>query len=258
MPINLSIFVTRIFLHCDFFVELKEKKSQQILLVVLLVYCCYVILGWQSCITRIFSHLEDDILLNKFNNKIHFTHDGLFHVLKDKVRIDIHAPNGKYRKGIIVRKYVQHDGNNNGTTNSSLNNSGTASDLIVSTSNDATIYTVSPPGSAPSSGQFIAAIGDDNKDGEHRFVIQNNKSNKNNQTIQIHVQIDIFELKEETVYIDPLFTIQSNTQSNKYQLTTHVSFSKRPNLSYKRTIVPHLRAHRKKTKHEQNQKKNKK
>ena len=153
--------------------------------------------------------------LNKFNNKIHFTYDGLFYVLKDNDRMDIRAPNGKYRKGIIyiVRNYVQHDGNNNGTANSSLNNSGTGSGAIF--------YTVSPLGSAISSGQFIAAIGDDSKDGEHRLVIQNDKSNKNNQIIQIQVQIDIFERKEETVYINPLFTSQSNTLSNRFQITTH-------------------------------------
>ena len=102
-------------------------------------------------------------------------------------------------------------------------------------------------GSAPSSGQFSEAIGDDNNDGEHRLIIQNNKSNNKNtnQITQIQVKIDIFERKEEAVYIDPLFTIQSNKQSNRYQITKHGLLSKRPILSYERKIVPHLRAHRK-------------
>ena len=213
------------------------------------------------CCKRFYNlrRLKEFKQLNKFNNKIHFTHGELFHVLKDNDRIDIRAPNGKYRKGIIVRKYVQNDDKNSGTASSSANNSGTAGNLTVSTSNGATIYTVSPPGTPPppnggtgsasSSGQFNAAIGDDSKDGEHRLAIQNNKSNKNNnQIIQIQVKIDIFERKEEAMYIDPLFTIQSHKQSNRYQITKHGLISKRPNLSYERKIVPHLRAHRKKDK----------
>ena len=100
--------------------------------------------------------------LNKLNNKIHFTQGGLFHLLKDNDRIYKRAPNDKDRKGIIERKSVQHDGNNNGTANSSANNSGTASNLIVSTSNDATMSPHDaqplPNRFAPSSRQFIGML----------------------------------------------------------------------------------------------------
>ena len=45
LRINLPIFLAGIFLRCDFFVELKKKKSQQIVLVTCI--CGYFILGWQ-------------------------------------------------------------------------------------------------------------------------------------------------------------------------------------------------------------------
>ena len=40
LHVNLRVFLAGIFLHCDFFVELQRKKSQQTLLVIGIVLFC--------------------------------------------------------------------------------------------------------------------------------------------------------------------------------------------------------------------------
>ena len=165
---NLTVFVTRIFLPCDFFVELKAKKSQQILLVL---FC-----DLRVAVLKYFQY---------FSNIIQYLFRSLFNIFL--ISMETTAKNSKilnWNEDILNNKACVICGQSSPALNNSANNSNNNSkykSVVVFACRCINIDCLHAihctcVNNAPLTKNFLST----QDKGQFLLVICNNSNNKNN------------------------------------------------------------------------------